>query len=46
MLGQELISQKTTGDGLISIPVKSGTGYYFVKVQSGEKLVTQKVFIK
>jgi hypothetical protein len=46
MLGQELISQKTTGNGLISIPIKSGTGYYFVKVQSDNQFVNEKVFIK
>ncbi|NOX45772.1 MAG: PKD domain-containing protein [Chlorobi bacterium] len=46
MLGQEILSQKTSGEGLMGIPINSGTGYYFVKVQSGEQFVTGKVFIK
>jgi len=46
MLGQEIISLKANNEGLISIPVKSGTGYYFVKVQSDGQFVTEKVFIK
>jgi PKD repeat protein len=45
MLGQEIIIQKATGEGLMSIPVTNGTGYYVVKVQSDEKLVTRKVLI-
>ena len=46
MLGQEILSQKETGEGLMSIPIKTGTGYYFVKVQSDNSIVTEKVFIK
>jgi hypothetical protein len=45
MLGQEIITQKATGEGLMSIPVTNGTGYYVVKVQSDNNLITQKVFI-
>ncbi len=46
MLGQEIITQKASGEGLMSIPVTNGTGYYVVKVQSDNNLITRKVFIK
>jgi hypothetical protein len=46
MLGQEIISRKATGEGLENIKITSGTAYYLVKTQSGNKLVTKKVFIK
>jgi hypothetical protein len=46
MLGQEIITQKANSEGLMSIPVTNGTGYYVVKVQSDNSLVTRKVFIK
>ncbi len=45
MLGQEIISRKANGEGLMTIPVTNGTGYYVVKVQSDNNLITQKVFI-
>jgi hypothetical protein len=45
MLGQEIISRKADGEGLMTIPVTNGTGYYVVKVQSDNNLITQKVFI-
>ncbi|RLD52336.1 MAG: hypothetical protein DRJ05_17515 [Bacteroidetes bacterium] len=46
ILGQKIISRKATGEGLESIKVSTGTAYYLVKVQSGDKLFTEKVLIK
>ncbi len=46
MLGQQITSQKAEGEGMTTIPVTNGTGYYVVKVQSDNKLVTRKVFIR
>ncbi len=46
MLGQEIIMQKANGEGLMTIPVTNGTGYYVVKVQSDNNLTTRKVFIR
>jgi M6 family metalloprotease-like protein len=46
MLGQEIISRKVTGEGLENVKVTSGTAYYLVKTQFGNKLITEKVFIK
>ena len=45
MLGQQITGKKTNGESLTTIPVTNGTGYYVVKVQSDDKLVTRKVFI-
>ena len=34
------------GKNMIEIPVNNGTGYYFVKVQSGATVIIEKVLIK
>ena len=44
-LGQEIIRKSVQNTGLTKIPVNAGTGYYLVKYQSDEILVTKKVFI-
>ncbi len=46
ILGKEIYSAKAQGQGLASITVKDGMGYYVVKVQSDNALSTKKVFIK
>jgi hypothetical protein len=46
MMGQEIARNTSTGESQKTIEIKSGAGYYLVKVQTGNKLVTKKVFIK
>jgi len=46
MLGQEIILLESFGQGLESIEVANGTAYYLVEMQSGNSLLTEKVFIK
>jgi PKD repeat protein len=46
MLGQEIASKKTSEEELIRIPVTNGTGYYVVKVQLNDNMITRKVFIR
>ncbi|MEI7724795.1 MAG: T9SS type A sorting domain-containing protein [Bacteroidota bacterium] len=44
MMGQLIMQQKLTSD-LTAISVKAGTGYYLVKVISGNQVFSGKVFI-
>jgi hypothetical protein len=46
MMGQEVLSAKATAGTMMNLKVTDGTGYYVVKLQSGDKLITQKVFIR
>jgi len=46
ILGKAIAGSKATGEGLTSIKINSGTGYYLVKLQTGKQLITQKVFLK
>ncbi|MBN2174467.1 MAG: T9SS type A sorting domain-containing protein, partial [Bacteroidales bacterium] len=46
IMGQEIAAGETSGNGLTSIPIAHGTGYYIVKVISDMKISTEKVFIK
>ncbi|MCD4694650.1 MAG: T9SS type A sorting domain-containing protein [Bacteroidales bacterium] len=47
MIGQEILRQKTGDETLSQIKVSTyGTGYYLVKVQTKEFLITEKIFIK
>jgi PKD repeat protein len=46
ILGHEIITTKSAGEGILKLPIRSGTGYYIVKVHSNSLLKTEKVFIK
>jgi len=46
MMGQEVLNTKATAGTMMNLKVTDGTGYYVVKLQSGDKLITQKVFIR
>ena len=46
MMGQEIVHERATGESLMSIKITNGMGYYLVKVQNGNVLTTEKVFIK
>ena len=46
MMGQEVATKKATGENLISLRITNGTGYYLVKVQTNDKIMTKKVFIR
>lgn len=46
MMGQEILNSKASAGTMIDFKVTDGTGYYVVKLQSGNSLVTKKVFIK
>jgi len=46
MMGQEILQEQTSGEELVKISPNVETGYYLIKVQTGDKLFTEKVFIK
>jgi hypothetical protein len=46
MMGQEIARNTSTSESQETIEIKSGAGYFLVKVQTGNQLVTKKVFIK
>jgi hypothetical protein len=46
MMGRELLQQKTVNENLTRIKLDAKTGYYIVKVQTGDQFVTKKIFIK
>ena len=46
MTGREIIREKTYGDGITKFDLQTETGYYLVKVQTNDQLITRKVFIK
>jgi PKD repeat protein len=46
LTGREMLRQKISNEKLTQIRFDAETGYYLVKVQTGEQYVTQKVFIK
>ena len=46
MMGQKIATENATGEGLMRIKVTNGTGYYLVKVQSDNQIITKKVFIR
>lgn len=46
MLGQKIFSQEAKGENLVQFIINKGTGYYLVKVQTSEGVLTGKVFIK
>jgi hypothetical protein len=45
-MGNIVVTSKLEQMPLLTIPVKKEAGYYFVKVQSGNNLISEKVFIK
>jgi hypothetical protein len=46
VVGRQVTMKHLNGETKVEILVTSGTGYYLVKVLTGDKIVTQKVFIK
>ncbi|MFZ4523586.1 MAG: T9SS type A sorting domain-containing protein [Bacteroidales bacterium] len=46
MIGQAMIEQSLSHEGLTKITVNSGTGYYLVKVVTPDQIFSGKVFIK
>jgi hypothetical protein len=46
MMGQEVVKTGATSGTIMNIKVTEGSGYYLVKLQSGNQLITQKVFIR
>jgi predicted GH43/DUF377 family glycosyl hydrolase len=46
LMGRELIRQKSANENLLKINVLAGTGYYLVKVQTSDQIVTDKIFLK
>ncbi len=45
ILGKEITQYESSNENPIRIRVTSGTGYYLIKVQTGKRLFTEKVFI-
>jgi len=46
MMGQEVVKTKANAGTMINLKITDGSGYYVVKLQSGNQLNTQKVFIR
>ncbi len=46
MMGQEMDRKESTGYGVLRIKIDAKSGYYLVKVQTGNQFVAEKVFIK
>ncbi len=46
MMGQEVLKTKATSGSITSLKIVNGTGYYIVKLQLGNQLITKKVFIR
>lgn len=45
MMGQLMVQQKLTGSNLTKISLNTGTGYYLIKVVTGNNVCSGKVFI-
>ncbi|MEZ5198647.1 MAG: T9SS type A sorting domain-containing protein [Bacteroidales bacterium] len=46
MVGREIVRQKTEMESLEQIRINSGTGYYLIRLQTDNNVITEKVFIK
>jgi hypothetical protein len=46
MIGQKMIAEKTHNEPLYQIKLQAVTGYYLVEVITGQKVYTEKIFIK
>jgi hypothetical protein len=46
LMGREISNVRASGDELNTILVNHGSGYYLVKVQTDEQIVSKKVFIR
>jgi len=46
LMGREIVRTNTNDEIQNSIELNTGTGYYIVKVQTGDQFVTKKIFIK
>jgi hypothetical protein len=46
LMGKEIISGRSSGETLSTFEINAGTGYYLVKVQTGDQFITEKVFIR
>jgi hypothetical protein len=46
MIGQKIIVEKTHNEPLYTLISIAATGYYLVRLTNGQKVITQKVFVK
>jgi hypothetical protein len=46
MMGRNVAFKRSDGESITIVTVPAGTGYYLVKVQSGDQFFTRKVFIR
>jgi hypothetical protein len=46
LMGRQVAEKQVNCENTIGIKVETETGYYLIKVQTGEQFITQKVFIK
>ena len=46
LMGQRIVRQELTGNSLQKIKLAAETGYYLVKVQTQNQVITEKVFIR
>ena len=46
IMGQEVIREQTASNGYSVINITTGTGYYLVKLNTNDRVITEKVFIK
>jgi hypothetical protein len=45
MIGQKMVAEKTHNEPLYTIKFNATTGYYIVRLTTGHKVFTEKVFI-
>ena len=46
MIGQKMVTERTHNDLLYKIKLDEATGYYVVRLTSGQKVITEKIFVK
>lgn len=46
LMGRMIAENQVKGETSFNVKVESGTGYYLVKVDTGDQVITQKVFIQ
>jgi len=46
MIGQKILEKQTRNEGLVQVKLQVGTGYYIVKLTTGQKVIARKIYIK
>ena len=46
LLGQKILNQKNSNETMSKIKITNGTGYYLVQVQTIDRIISKKVFIR